>query len=108
MSLNPLEPAFLSHYQTPSDPPISLCNSTAKNLPLDQIFCGMPRPINTSHVPPLRQPITDDTFILPLIQPKNPSKQDAEPPQPPPGSSSLLPSPLQHQAQCLQAIHKTI
>ena len=57
---------------------------------------------------PLRQPITDGTFILPLFEPKNPSKQDAETLQPPPGSSSLLPSALQHQGQCLQAIHKTI
>ena len=36
----------------------------------------------------------------------SPSKQDAAVHQPPPGS--LLPSPLQHQANCLQAIHKTI
>ena len=33
---------------------------------------------------------------------------DAETLQPPPGSSVLLPSPLQHQAQYLQAIDKTI
>ena len=78
------------------------------SLPLVHIFCGMPPSITPSHVPPLRQPITDDTFILSLIQPKNPSKQVAEPVQPPPGSSSPLPSPLQHQVQCPQAIHKTI
>ena len=108
MSLNPLAPAFLPHYQFPSDPPISLCNSTAMSLPLARIFCRLPPSITPSPAPPLRQPVPDGTFILPLIQPKNTSKQDAENLQPPPGSSSLLPSNLQLQAQCVQAIHKTI
>ena len=107
-SLQPPAPASLPHYQFPSDPPISLCNSIAMSLPLAQIFCRLPPSITPSIAPPLGQPIPDGTFILPLIQPKNPSKQDAEILQPPPGSSSLLPSPLQHQAQCLQAIHKNI
>ena len=105
MSLNPLAPAFLPHYQFPSDPHISLSNSTAMCLPLAQIFCGqMPPSVNPSLAPRLRQPITDDTFILTLIQPKNPSKQDAGTLQPLPGSSCSLPSPLQHQLQYLQAI----
>ena len=33
MSLNPLAPAFLPHYQFPSDPPISLCNYHDKSPP---------------------------------------------------------------------------
>ena len=78
------------------------------SLPRAQIFCGMPPLITPSHAPPLRQPSTDNTFSLPLIQPKSPSQQDAAARQPPPGSSSLLSSTLQHQANCLQAIHKTI
>ena len=78
------------------------------SLPLAQKVCGLPPSITPSPDPPLRQPITDGFFILPLTHPRNPSKQDAETLQPPPRSSSLLPSPLQHQAQCLQAIHRTI
>ena len=80
-------------------------NSTTMGLPPASIVCGRPPLTTPSHAPPLRQPITDDTFIL---QPKNPSKQDAEALQPPPGSSSLLPSLLQHQAQSLQAINTTL
>ena len=108
MSLSPLASAFLPHYQLTSDPSISLCNSNAMNLSLAQIFCGMPPLITHSHASPLRQPITDDTSILDLIQPKIPSKQGAERFQPLPGSSSLLLSPLRHQEQKLQAIHKNI
>ena len=108
MSLNPPARAFLPHYQFPCDPHISLCNSTPMSLPLVQISWELPPSITSSPAPPLRQPITDGTFILPLIQPENPSKQAAGTLQPRPGTSSLLPSPLQHQAQCLQAIHKTI
>ena len=36
------------------------------------------------------------------------SKPDAAAYQPTPGSSALLPSSLQHQANCLQALHKSI
>ena len=68
----------------------------------------MPPPIIPSHGPPITQPSIDGTFILPLIQPKNPTKHDAEASQPLPGSSSFLYSPLEHQAQRKQAIHKTI
>ena len=78
------------------------------SLPLAQLFRGMPRQIIPSHAPPINQPITDGTSNLPLIQPKDPSKQDAAAHQPPPGSSSLLPSPLQHQTHCLQAFYKTV
>ena len=78
------------------------------SLPLAQIFCGKPTSITPSHSPSIRQPITDGTFIFPLIQPKHPSEQDAETLQRPHGSSSALLFSLQHQAQILQAIHKTI
>ena len=39
MSLNPLAPAFLPHYQSSSGPPLSLCNSNTMNLTLAQIIC---------------------------------------------------------------------
>ena len=106
MSLNPLAPAFLPYYQSPSDPPISLCNSIIMSLPLAQFFCGMPPLITSSHAFSLAQPITVDFFILTLIQPKNPLQQDAAAHQASPGFSSLLSSPLQNQANCLQVIHK--
>ena len=70
MSLNSFAPAFLPQYQSPSDPPISPCNSIMMSLPLAQIFCGMPSLITPSHAPPLRQLITDDTFILLLSSQK--------------------------------------
>ena len=108
MSNNPLAPAFLPHYQSSSDPTISLCNATTVILPLAHLFCGKHPPIIPYHDPPINQPSTDGSLIIPLIQPTNPSKQDAAAHQPLPGSSSLLPSPLQDQANCLQAIHKTI
>ena len=69
---------------------------------LAEIFCGMPPSTTPSHSLFLRQPFSDHRSTLPLIQPKNPPKQDAETLQPLPGSSSL-----QHQAQCLQVIHQT-
>ena len=108
MSLNPLAAPFFPHYQFPSDPSIPLCNSTTMSFPFVQKLCGMSPSIALSHGPPIIQPITDGTMIVPLIQPKNPSMQDAETPQPPPGSSSVIPSSLQHQAQCLKATQKTI
>ena len=109
MSLNPLAPAFLPHYQSLSDPPLSLCNSTTMNFPLAQLFSGMPPQIIPSHVPSFSQPITDGTFILPLIQAKNPLNKVAAVHQPPRGSSSHLSLSLQHQTNYLQAIlHKTI
>ena len=108
MSFNPLVPAFLPHYHFPSDPPISLCNPAAKNLPLAQVFCGMPPSITPFHAPPITQPVVDGAFILPPFRPKKPSKQDDEIVQPLPESSSLLLLSLQHQEQCLEVIHKTI
>ena len=104
MSLNPLAPAFLPQFQSSCDPPFALCNSTTMSLPLAQIFCGMPSENIPSHALSLNQHITDGTFL----QPTNQSKPDTTFHQPTPGSSPLLSSPLQHQAYCLQAIHKTI
>ena len=108
MSLNPLAPAFLPHYQSSSDPLVSLCNCTTMGLPLAQLICGMPPQTIPSHAPSINQHITHSTFHLPLLQPTNWPKSGAAVHQPTPGSSAFLPSPLQHQANCLQAIHKTI
>ena len=108
MSLNPLAPVFIQNYQNSSDPPISLYNFATMNLPLAQLFCGMPPQMNPSHAFSISQPITDYIFNLPLLQSTNQSKQDAAAHQPTRGPSSLLSPPLQHQANCLQAVHKTI
>ena len=108
MSLNPLAPAFHPEYQSSSNPPLSLCNSTTMSLPLAQLFCGMPPQIIPSHAPSTNQHITDGTLLLPVLQPTNQSKPDAAAHQPTPGSLAPLPSSLQPQANCLQAIHKTI
>ena len=108
MSLNHLAPAFLPQYQSSSDPPISLCNSTAMSLPFAQLFCEMPPQIFPFHAPSIKQHITDGTLLLPFLQPTNQSKPDAAAHQPTPASSAFLSSPVQHQVNCLQAIHKTI
>ena len=68
----------------------------------------MPPQTIPSHAPSINQHITDDTFLLPLLQPTNQSQPDAAVNQPTPGSLALLPSSLQHQSNCLQAINKTI
>ena len=108
MALNPLAPAFLPHYQPSSEPPISLCNSTTMNLPLAQLICGMPPQTIPSHAPSVSPHITDGTFLLPLLQPTNQSKSHVANQQTTPGSSAFLPTSLQHQANCPQAIQKTI
>ena len=108
MSLNLLAPDFLPEYQSSSDPPISLCNSTTMSLLLAQLICGKPPQTIPSHAPSINQHITDGTFLLPLLQPTSKSKSDAAVHQPTPGSSALLPSPPKHQAKYLQAINKTI
>ena len=108
MSPKPLAPAFLPHYQSSSDPPIFLCHSNTMSLPLAQLLCGMPPQTILSHAPSFKQHITDGTFRLLLLQPTNQSKSNAAVHQPTSGSSALLPTTLQHQANCLQAIHKTI
>ena len=108
MSLNPLAPVFLPGYQSPSNPPIPLCNSTTMGLPLAQLMCGMPPQTVPLLVPSTHQPLTDSTSLLPLLQPTNQFTPDAAAHKPTPGSFALLPSSLQHQANCLQAIQKTI
>ena len=108
MSLNALAPAFLPHYQSSSDPPNSLCNSTKRSLPLVQLFCRMPPQIIPSHAPSINQHIVDGTLLLPPLQPTNQSRPNAVAHRPTPRSPALLYLPLQHQANCLQAIHKTI
>ena len=104
MSLNPLAPAFLPSYQSSSNPPISLCNSTTMGLPLAQLICGMPPQL--AH--PIPQYNSDNTLLLPLLQQTNQSQPDAAAHQSTPGPSTSLPSSLQHQSNCLQAINKTI
>ena len=108
MTLNPFAPAFLPHYQSPSDPLYSLCNSTAMSFTLAHSFCGILPPIIPSQDPPFNQPINYGTSILPLVQPISQFNQDGAAHPPPPGSSSFLSSPLQHRANCLQDVHKTI
>ena len=108
MSLNPLAPAFLPSHQSSFNPPISLCNSITMGHPLAQLICGIPPHINSSHAPSINRFIADNTLLLPLLQPTTQSKPDAAVHQPTPGSSTPLASSLQHQANCLQAISKTI
>ena len=108
MSLNPPAPAFRSYYPSSSDPPISLCNCTTMSLPLAQLFWGMPPQLVPSHAPFINQPISDGTFIFHFVQAEHLFKQDAEVHKTTPGSSSILSSPLQQPANCLQAIHKTV
>ena len=78
------------------------------SLPLAQFFCGMPAQIIPSHVPSVTQQALDGSLLFPLPQPTNLSTPNAAAHQPPPEPSALLSLPLQHQAICLQAIHKTI
>ena len=108
MSLNPLAPAFLPYYQSSSDAPISLCDSTTMSLPLAHLFCGMPPQIPPFPAPSFNQHITDGNFFFPSLQPTNHSEPSAAAQQPTTESSALLSSPLQQQASCQQAIHKTI
>ena len=82
MSLNPLAPAFLPSYQSSSNPPISLCNSTTMGLPLAQLLCGMPPQL----APPINQYNSDNTLLLPHLQQTDQSKPDAAAHQPMPGS----------------------
>ena len=78
------------------------------NLPLAQLICGMPPQITPSHAPSINQHIADNTLFLPLLQQTNQSQPDAAAHQSTPGPSASLPSSLQHQSNCLQAITKTI
>ena len=108
MSLNPLAPAFLPQFQSSCDPAISLGNSATMSFPLAQLFCGMTPQIIPPHAPSINQHITDGTFLLPSPQLTSQSKPNAAFHQSTPEFSALLSSPLIHQANCLQAINKTI
>ena len=110
MSLNPLAPAFLPQIQSSCDPPIPLGNSDTMSFPLAQLICGIPSQITQFHAPSINinQHITDGTFLFPFLQSTKQSKPNAAAQQPNPESSALLSSPLQHQANCLQSIHKPI
>ena len=68
----------------------------------------MPPQIIPPHAPSINQHITDGTFLLPSLQLTSQSKPNAAVHQSTPEFSALLSSPLLHQANCLQAIHKTI
>ena len=108
MSLNPLAPAFLSQFQSSCDPALSLGNSTTMSFPLARLFCGRAPQIIPPHAPSITQHITDGKFLLPSPQLINQSKPNAAVHQSTPEFSALLFSPLLRQANCLQAIHKTI
>ena len=107
MSLNPLAPALFPHYQSFSDLPISLGHSNTMNLPLAQLICGLPPQTIPSLAPSINKHIADNT-LLPLLQSTNQPPPDAAAHKPTPGSSTLLPSSLQHQAKCLQAITNSL
>ena len=108
MSLNPLAPAFLPQFQSSCDPAISLGNSNTMSFPLAQLFCAMPPQIKPADAPSINQHITDGTFLLPSLQLTSQSKPKAAVHQSTPEFSALLSSPLLQQANCLQAIHKTL
>ena len=108
MSLNPLAPAFLPQFQSSCDPAISLSNSTTMSFPLAQLFCGMPPQFIPPHAPSNNQHIVDGTFFFSSLQPTNQFKPNTAVHQSTPEFSALLSSHLLHQANCLQAIHKTV
>ena len=78
------------------------------NLPLAQLICGVPPQIIPYQAPSVNQHIADTTLLLPLLQQTNQSQPNAAAHQSTPGPSASLPSSLQHQSNCLQAITKTI
>ena len=108
MSLNPLAPAFIPQFQSSCDPPIPLANSDTMSFPLAQLICGIPPQITPFHAPSINQHITDGPFLLPSLQLTSQSKPNAAVHQSTPEFSALSSSPLLHQANCLQAIHKTV
>ena len=108
MSLNPLAPAFLPQIQSSCDPATSLGNSTTMSFPLAQLFCGMSPQTIPPHAPSIHPHITDGTFLLPSLQLTIQSEPNAAVHQSTPEFAALLSSPLLHQANCLQSIHKTI
>ena len=75
---------------------------------LAQLFCGMPPQFVPPHAPSIHQHITDGTFLLLSLQLTSQSKPNAAVHQSTPEFSALLSSHLLYQADCLQAIHKTV
>jgi len=107
MSLNPLAPAFLPLSQSSSDQPPSLCNPVM-SLPLAQLFSGMPPQFTPFPAPAINQHVSDGTFFFPFLQQTSQFQPNAAALQPTSEFSALLSSPLQHQANYLKAIHKTV
>ena len=103
-----MAPAFLPQIQSSCDPPIPLGNSDTMSFPLAQLICRLPPQITPFHAPSINQHIPDGTFLLPFLQSTKQSKPIAAAQRPNPETSALLFSPLQHQVNCLQSIHKTI
>ena len=108
MSLNPLATAFLPSYQSSSNPPIALSNSTTMGLPLAQLFCGMPPQIF-----PLSLLLLTNTLLTPLPSSLFSSRpislrQMQQLINPLLDLLAPLSSSLQHPWNCLQAINKTI
>ena len=86
MPLKPLALAFLSSYQSSSNPSISLCNSPTMGLPLADLIYGMSPQLIPSLDPPNNQYSSDNTLLLRLLQQTDQSKPDAAAHQPTPGS----------------------
>ena len=102
MSLNPLAPAFLP--QSFSDTPISLYNSTTMSLPLAHFFAKCLH--KSSYLMLL---LLINTSLTALFSSQQISLNRTQRfIKPTPGPSTLLSSPLQHHANCLKAIHKTM
>ena len=68
----------------------------------------MPPQVVPSHAPSINQHIADNTLLLPLLEPMNQYTTDTAAHKPTPGSSTHLPSSLQHHTKCLQAINNSI
>ena len=65
MSFKPLAPTFVPHYQLPSDPPISLCNSNTMRLPLAEISEITRRRVpetHADHPTPLTVSVSQNVF----------------------------------------------
>ena len=78
------------------------------SFPLAQLICGMPTQTIPPYAPSINQHIIDGTLLLPSLQLTSHPKPNAAINQSTPEFPVLLSSPLLHQANCLQAIHKTI
>ena len=108
MSFSPLAPAFLPQYQSSSNLPIASSHPNTMNLPLAQLIFGITPQTIPPLAPSVNQHLIDSSSFLPLLQPINQSTTDASAHKPTPGPSTHLPSSLQHQTKCLQAINNSI